>query len=96
VPQEILQTERITLVVRLLLPRHWRKGLASEGARALIRYGFDEIGLDRIIAQTMTVNARSRAVIERIGLTYVRTFPTSSTALLEGVDAGGVEIRDHA
>jgi RimJ/RimL family protein N-acetyltransferase len=74
-----------------LLPRHWRKGLASEGAQSLIRYGFDEIGLDRIIAQTMTVNARSRAVVERIGLTYVRTFPTPSTASIEGVDAGEVE-----
>jgi RimJ/RimL family protein N-acetyltransferase len=74
-----------------LLPRHWRKGLASEGARALIRYGFDDIGLDRIIAQTMTVNAGSRAVIERIGLRYVRTFPTSSTAPVERVDAGEVE-----
>jgi RimJ/RimL family protein N-acetyltransferase len=74
-----------------LLPRHWRKGLASQGARELVRYGFDEVGLDRIIAQTMTVNARSRAVVERIGLTYVRTFPTSSTASIEGVDAGEVE-----
>ena len=44
-----------------LLQRHWRKGLASEGARELIRYGFDEIGLDRIIAQTMTANTGSRA-----------------------------------
>jgi RimJ/RimL family protein N-acetyltransferase len=74
-----------------LLPRHWRKGLASEGARELIRYGFDDIGLDRIIAQTMSVNARSRAAIKRIGLAYVRTFPTSTTAAIEGVDKGEVE-----
>jgi RimJ/RimL family protein N-acetyltransferase len=46
-----------------LLPRHWRKGLASEGARELVRYGFDEVGLDRIIAQTLTVNAGSRGVM---------------------------------
>src|SRR6476660_8864704 len=45
-----------------LLRRHWRKGLASEGARELVRYGFDDVGLDRIIAQTMTVNAGSRTV----------------------------------
>jgi hypothetical protein len=45
-----------------------------------VRYGFDDVGLDRIIAQTMTVNAGSRNVMERIGLTYVRTFPTSMTA----------------
>ena len=60
-----------------LLQRHWRKGLASAGARELVRYGFDDVGLDRIIGQTLSVNARSRAVLERSGLTYVRTFPTS-------------------
>ena len=74
-----------------LLRRHWRRGLASEGARELVRYGFDDVGLDRIIAQTMTVNAGSRAVMERIGLTYVRTFPTSTTAPVEGVEEGEVE-----
>ena len=74
-----------------LLPRHWRKGLASEGARELVRYGFDEVGLDRIIAQTMTVNAGSRAVMERIGLNFVRTSPTSTTAPVEGVAKGEVE-----
>ena len=74
-----------------LLPRHWRKGLASEGARELVRYGFDDVGLDRIIAQTMTANAGSRAVMERIGLSYVRTFPTSMTARVEGMNEGEVE-----
>ena len=74
-----------------LLRRHWRKGLASEGARELVRHGFDDLGLERIIAQTMTVNAGSRAVLDRIGLTYVRTFPTSMTPPVEGVDEGEVE-----
>jgi RimJ/RimL family protein N-acetyltransferase len=74
-----------------LLRRHWRKGLASEGARELVRYGLDDLGLGRIIAQTMTVNTGSLAVMERIGLTYVRTFPTSMIAPVEGVDEGEVE-----
>jgi RimJ/RimL family protein N-acetyltransferase len=39
----------------------------------------------------MTVNAGSRAVMERIGLNYVRTFPTSMTAPVEGVEKGEVE-----
>jgi RimJ/RimL family protein N-acetyltransferase len=43
-----------------------------------VRYGFDDVRLDRIIAQTLSVNAGSRAVMERAGLTYVRTFPTSA------------------
>ena len=49
-----------------------------------MRYGFDDVGLDRIIAQTLSVNAGSRAVMERAGLTYVRTFPTSIAVPVEG------------
>jgi RimJ/RimL family protein N-acetyltransferase len=74
-----------------LLRRQWGKGLATEGARELVRHGFDDVGLERIIAQTISVNAGSRAVMERIGLTYVRTFPSSMTAPVEGVEAGEVE-----
>lgn len=71
--------------------RHWHKGFASEAARELVRYGFDDVGLDRIMAQTMSANAAARAVMERVGLVYVRTFPTSRTAPVEGVDEGEVE-----
>ena len=39
----------------------------------------------------MTVNAASRAVMERVGLTYVRTFPTFMTAPADGVGQGEVE-----
>jgi RimJ/RimL family protein N-acetyltransferase len=74
-----------------LLRRHWGKGLASGGARELVRHGFEDVGLDRIIAQTMAVNTASRAVVERIGLTYVRTFPSSTTAPVEGAEEGEVE-----
>ena len=56
-----------------------------------MRYGLDDVGLDRIIARTMTVNTGSRAVMERVGLTYVRTFPTSTTAPVEGLEEGEVE-----
>jgi RimJ/RimL family protein N-acetyltransferase len=74
-----------------LLRRHWGKGLASEGARELVRYGFEEVGLDRIIAQTLAVNVGSRAVMDRAGLTYVHVFPSSMTASVEGVEEGEVE-----
>jgi RimJ/RimL family protein N-acetyltransferase len=57
----------------------------------LVRYGFEDVRLDRIIAQTIAVNAASRAVMERVGLTYVRTFPTSMTAPVEGIDEREVE-----
>jgi RimJ/RimL family protein N-acetyltransferase len=74
-----------------LLRHQWRKGLATEGAFELVRYGLDDVGLDRIIAQTLSVNAASRAVMERVGLTYVRTFSTSMTDPVEGIEEGEVE-----
>jgi RimJ/RimL family protein N-acetyltransferase len=73
-----------------LLRRRWRKGLAPAGARELVRYGFDDVGLERI-AQTLSVDAGSRAVIERAGLSYVRTFPSSITLPVEGVEQSEVE-----
>jgi RimJ/RimL family protein N-acetyltransferase len=57
-----------------LLRRHWRQGYASEGAREMIRYGFEELRLDRIFAQTMAVNAASRATMSTVGLTFNRAF----------------------
>ena len=57
-----------------LLRRYWRKGLASEGARELVRHGFEDLDLTRIFAETMAVNAASRATMAAVGMQYVRTF----------------------
>lgn len=54
--------------------RHWRQGFASEGARELVRHGFEDLGLDRVIAQAMADNVGSRAVMESVGLTFVRSW----------------------
>lgn len=51
-----------------LLPEAWGRGFATEGARALVRYGFDEIGLDRIIGLTHPDNAASQRVLCKAGL----------------------------
>jgi RimJ/RimL family protein N-acetyltransferase len=47
---------------------YWGKGYASEGARASLRAGFAELGLDEIVSFTALHNRRSRAVMERIGM----------------------------
>jgi ribosomal-protein-alanine N-acetyltransferase len=51
-----------------LLPQWWGLGLATEGARASIAHGFDVVGLPEILSFTVVTNARSRAVMERIGM----------------------------
>jgi RimJ/RimL family protein N-acetyltransferase len=48
---------------------HWGKGYATEAARASLRYGFEQLGLGEIVAFTVPDNVRSRAVMERIGMT---------------------------
>jgi RimJ/RimL family protein N-acetyltransferase len=74
-----------------LLRRHWRKGLASEASRALVRHAFDTVGQSRVIAQTMAVNVGSRSVMEAIGMRYVRTFFPHWDEPLPGSDRGEVE-----
>src|ERR687894_1796476 len=67
----------------------WGKGYATEGSRALIRKGFTELGVRRVVAKTMAVNAASRRVMEKAGLTYVRTFHQQWSPSTEGPEHGG-------
>ncbi|MEV6596183.1 GNAT family N-acetyltransferase [Actinoplanes sp. NPDC051346] len=74
-----------------LVRRFWRKGLATEASRALLRHAFDTVGQNRVIAQTMAVNSGSRGVMRAIGMRYVRTYFPSWDEPLPGADLGEVE-----
>lgn len=50
-------------------PQHQNKGYASEAARALIDYAFQELKLARIIATTEHTNHASQAVMRKLGMT---------------------------
>jgi RimJ/RimL family protein N-acetyltransferase len=69
----------------------WGQGLASEGALALLGHGFEGVGLERVWAQTMAVNARSVAVMTRIGMTFSRTWVGEWNEPLPGWEQGEVE-----
>jgi RimJ/RimL family protein N-acetyltransferase len=47
---------------------HWGKGYATEGARAALDFGFNQAGLEEIVAFTAKINKKSRAVMERLGM----------------------------
>jgi RimJ/RimL family protein N-acetyltransferase len=51
----------------------WGQGLASEGASALIDWGFRSKGYDKIVSCTMAVHHGSRRVMEKIGMRHART-----------------------
>ena len=47
---------------------YWGQGFATEAARAVVGYGFEMLGLNRIYAHHMTRNPSSGRVLERIGM----------------------------
>lgn len=55
-----------------LLPAYWLNGLATEAARAMIKFGFEELGFDRITASTDAPNSASRRVLEKAGMLFDR------------------------
>lgn len=69
----------------------WGMGYATEGSRALVDKAFRELGAKRVVAGTMAINAASRRVIEKAGLTFVRlSYPAWLLSIDGGAD-GAVE-----
>ncbi len=48
----------------------WGQGIVSEAAAALLGYGFETVGLERIVAVAIPENRGSSRVMEKIGMTY--------------------------
>jgi RimJ/RimL family protein N-acetyltransferase len=69
----------------------WNQGYATEGSRGLISMGFTDLGVERVFAHTMTVNAASRRVMEKCGLSLVRTARYEGDDIIEGSEHGEVE-----
>jgi len=49
---------------------HWGKGIATETARAAVRFGFEQANLNRIIAVVVPDNTASWKVLEHIGFVF--------------------------
>ena len=69
----------------------WNMGYATEGSRALISMRFTSMSVERVFAHTMTVNAASRRVLEKCGLTLIRTIPYEGPDTIEGSEQDEVE-----
>lgn len=48
-------------------PEFWRQGYATEAAGRLVRYAFDNLGLDRMVAHVYVGNEASMRVLRRLG-----------------------------
>lgn len=53
-----------------LAKEHWGKGFATEGAKAALDYGFNELKLPEIVSITTTLNLPSQKVMQRLGMTH--------------------------
>jgi RimJ/RimL family protein N-acetyltransferase len=51
-----------------LAAEYWGHGYATEGARAVLTFAFESLGLPEIVSFTTVDNHRSRRVMERIGM----------------------------
>jgi len=51
-----------------LAARYWGQGYITEAASDLLRYGFEEKGLDEVVSFAVAANTRSTAVMQRLGL----------------------------
>lgn len=52
---------------------YWSMGYCTEAAKELVRFSFESLGLERIVAQHLTVNPASGKVLEKIGMDHVQT-----------------------
>ncbi|HWM19918.1 MAG TPA: bifunctional GrpB family protein/GNAT family N-acetyltransferase [Ilumatobacteraceae bacterium] len=69
----------------------WGKGYATEGSIALIDRGFTDLGVRRVIAETMVAHTGSRRVMEKAGMRVVRTFEQDWPYPIPGDEHGDVE-----
>lgn len=70
--------------------RAWGQGLATEGASALVNWGFTGAGYEKILSTTMTVNHGSRRVLEKLGFSCVRTISVDWPDPFPGCEHGEV------
>lgn len=54
----------------VLNPEFWGQGIAAEAVRAVIRFGFNHLKLNRIEAKFMVGNDQSLRVMEKVGMTF--------------------------
>jgi RimJ/RimL family protein N-acetyltransferase len=78
-PEELLPATEVGWFIDR---KHWGRGLATEGARVSLAFGFDDLGLDRILARYDPENRASGAVMKKIGMRHLCDLPRRNT---EGV-----------
>ena len=67
-----------------LAKRYWGMAYVTEGARAVLKFGFEKLGLNEIVSFTVPGNIPSRRVMEKIGMTHSAEDDFDHPSLIEG------------
>lgn len=62
----------------------WGQGLATEGAKAVVRYSFEKLGLDELVSFTVPANVASRRVMEKLRMSHAEADDFDHPRLPEG------------
>jgi [ribosomal protein S5]-alanine N-acetyltransferase len=65
---DINQADCIAMLGFAISRAHWGKGIGSEAVRSAVAWGFEAFGLAKIWAATDVRNARSRRLMEKLGM----------------------------
>lgn len=57
-----------------LIPDYWGKGLITEAARAVLNYGFSELGFDEVYAMSKMSNPSSLHILKKFGFIHCFDF----------------------
>lgn len=67
------ENESVKMIGYAMSDLYWGNGYMTEAARAVIKHGFEQCGIDLISAYCYPENARSMRVIEKCGFVYEGT-----------------------
>ena len=68
----------------------WGRGLATEGGRVMVEQAFAAPCVEKVVASAMSVNAASRAVLAKLGMTHVDTIRGGRDHRIPGWEQGDV------
>ncbi|HUY77087.1 MAG TPA: GNAT family N-acetyltransferase [Ktedonobacterales bacterium] len=93
-PPEGAETAEVASLGYRLRRAVWGRGYATEGARALIRQGFTDLGVRCVIADTYQDNLASRRVMEKLSMTLARTYRPTLADLQASDSFDGAAVQD--
>ena len=78
--------------VYMLGCHYWNQGYGTEALKAVFRFAFEELEVERIVADHMTKNGASGAVMRKAGMKHIGTEPGKYEKLGQQYDAEQYEI----